>query len=382
MGTVPVFASATEAMQMVRAGLDYLAATDATAMAVEEQARSLRALEQVNSVATAARTFILGAYTAGQGYTADADYSPRAWLINKTGVTRGAAVAYTAWVRRSEAHPRVAEALAAGEISESAARTLCLWTDKLPEERREDADKILADAAVSGLGLADLAGLFAEIYVRYRAEEPDKDKDESFEDRALRLVTTLGGAGVLHGDLSPECAAAVQAVLDALSAPAGAEDTRTREQRCHDALLEAMRRLAAADMLPERAGQPVKLWVHIPLAELLAMDGSTTMVREWVERMRAAWALHRAEAAEGGGNIGAWLDGDAAKAVACDAAMARSSPARSTRRPWRSWSGCACSSTGSVMAPRTATAPTAPITPPVPRRPRTPAGRGRRSSRP
>ena len=75
-------------------------------------------------------------------------------------------------------------------------------------------------------------------------------------------------------------------------------------------------------MLPERAGQPVRLWVHIPLAELLAMEGSTTLVREWVERMRAAWAVHRAEAAEGGGNIGAWLTGDAAKAVACDAAMA------------------------------------------------------------
>ena len=29
-----------------------------------------------------------------------------------------------------------------------------------------------------------------------------------------------------------------------------------------------MRRLAAARMLPERAGQPVKAWVHIPLAEL------------------------------------------------------------------------------------------------------------------
>ena len=82
------------------------------------------------------------------------------------------------------------------------------------------------------------------------------------------------------------------------------------------------RRLAAAGMLPERAGQPVKVWVHIPLAELLAMDGSTTLVREWVEQMRAAWAVHRAEAAEGGADIGAWLNGDAAKAVACDAAMA------------------------------------------------------------
>ena len=36
-----------------------------------------------------------------------------------------------------------------------------------------------------------------------------------------------------------------------------------------------MRRLVAANLLPERAGQPVKVWVHIPLAELLAMEGST-----------------------------------------------------------------------------------------------------------
>jgi Domain of unknown function (DUF222) len=48
---------------------------------------------------------------------------------------------------------------------------------------------------------------------------------------------------VLTGDLTPECAAVVGAVLDALSAPAGAEDDRTREQRYHDALQEAMRQL-------------------------------------------------------------------------------------------------------------------------------------------
>src|SRR6201989_502255 len=51
-----------------------------------------------------------------------------------------------------------------------------------------------------------------------------------------------------------------------------------------------MRRLTAAGLLPERAGQPVKAWAHISLADLLRLDG-------------------------------AWLDGDAA-AIACDAAMA------------------------------------------------------------
>jgi Domain of unknown function (DUF222) len=166
------------------------------------------------------------------------------------------------------------------------------------------------------------AALAVTRFIQARAEAPDEDKEESFEDRALRLVTTLDGAGVLHGDLTPECAAAVQAVLDALAAPAGAEDDRTREQRCHDALLEATRRLAAAGMLPERAGQPVKVWVHVSLAELLAMEGSTALVQEWVASMRAAWAAHRAAAAEGGGGIGAWLDGEDARAVACDAAMA------------------------------------------------------------
>ena len=125
-------ASASEAMDMVRAGLGYLAAADATAMAAETQAECLRMLEQATAIGTAARTSMLAAFTAGQGYSADADYSPRAWLINRTRVTRGAAMAYTAWVRRAAAHPGVAAALAAGEMPESFARMICTWTDKLP----------------------------------------------------------------------------------------------------------------------------------------------------------------------------------------------------------------------------------------------------------
>jgi HNH endonuclease len=85
---------------------------------------------------------------------------------------------------------------------------------------------------------------------------------------------------------------------------------------------QRMRRLAASGLLPQRAGQPVKAWVHISLAELLAMEGSTALVQAWVSQLRAAWAGHRAAASAGGGEPGAWLDGQAAAAVACDAAMA------------------------------------------------------------
>src|SRR5256714_14784129 len=83
-----------------------------------------------------------------------------------------------------------------------------------------------------------------------------------------------------------------------------------------------MRRLTAAGLLPERAGQPVKAWVHITLADLLRLQGSSALQEQWTEQVRARWAARRAQASETGASDGAWLDGDAAQAIACDAAMA------------------------------------------------------------
>src|SRR5229473_252222 len=314
--------NAKEALGMLTSAMGYLSAADVTAMAAETQAQCLQVLEQVNSMGTAARASILGAFTAGQGYSADADYSPKAWLINRTGITKGAAVAHTAWARRAAAHPKIAQALAAGQMSESVARTICQWTGKLPEDCRDAADEILIAAATAGMDLRDLAELAGEIYQRSLPDPPDDDPDETFEDRSVRLETTFQGAGVLGGDLTPACAAVVGAVLDALSAPAGAEDTRSHQQRYHDALEEAMRRLVAAGLLPERAGQPVKVWAHVSLADLLVLDGSSALLEEWIGSARAAWAAHRAGASVGGGDGAAWLDGDAARAVACDASAA------------------------------------------------------------
>ena len=246
MSTAPAFASVTEAIDMARAALGYLAAADATALPAEAQAECLRGLERTDAIATAARASFLAAFTIGQGYSADADYSPRAWLMHKTGITRAAAASHTAWATRVGTHPRVVAALAAGELSESYGRAICRWTDKLPEKFREESDELLVAAALAGLGLADLAALFAEMYERARGDLPDEDPERCFADRGVRLVTTFQGAGVLTGDLTPECAAVVGAVLDALSAPAGAEDDRTRDQRYHDGLQEAMASQRAA----------------------------------------------------------------------------------------------------------------------------------------
>ncbi len=321
MSPVPKFPSAVDAMATVRAGLRFLAATDATQMPVQTQAECLQMLEQADAISTAARASILGAFAAGQGYSADADYSPRAWLINRTRITKGAAVAHTAWVRRAAAHPQIAQALADGDIlSESVARVICKWTDRLPENCRATADDILIAAARTGMDLRDLAGLAEEIYAR-RPDAPDDDSDDGFDDRSVRLETTFDGAGVLNGNLTPECAAVVAEVLDALSAPAGSEDTRTYAQRYHDALQEAMRRLVASGLLPERAGQPAKVWAHISLADLLMLDGSSALQQQWTAEVRAQWAAHRAAASVGGSDGAAWLEGDAARAFACDASV-------------------------------------------------------------
>jgi len=87
-------------------------------------------------------------------------------------------------------------------------------------------------------------------------------------------------------------------------------------------LYQRMRRLVAAGLLPKRAGQPAKVWAHISLADLLVLDGSSALQQQWTTEVRARWAAHRAAASVGGGDGAAWLDGDAARAFACDAPVA------------------------------------------------------------
>jgi hypothetical protein len=142
--------------------------------------------------------------------------------------------------------------------------------------------------------------------------------DDSFDDRSVRLDTTLGGAGVLYGDLAPDCAALVKTVLDALSAPVGTEDTRSKAQRWHDALAEAMRRLLTAGLLPGRAGPAIRALVHLAFAELRLIRGASKLEQAWVARAQQDWAGHRGAAAITGSDGGAWLNGDAARGAYCD----------------------------------------------------------------
>ncbi len=148
---VPVFSSETEALAMIKSAMSYLYAANAAQVPADTQAYVLKGLEQVHAIQTVTRASYLSAFTAGQGHVSDADYSPRTWLVHKTGITRGAAAGHVGWARRVAAHPELGKALAAGEISESCGRTIAGWSDRLPEDCRLAADAILLGAARSGM---------------------------------------------------------------------------------------------------------------------------------------------------------------------------------------------------------------------------------------
>ena len=271
-------ATAADAAVMARAGLAWLAAADAGSLTTAEQADALRALEQVASLHTAAQARVLAAFYAQDGCADDGHGSARTWLTWQTRITGGAASGAIGWMRRLSAHPAVADVLACAEISPSWARQICEWTELLAEEHRGDADVILLAAAAGGAGLQDLEGLAQQI--REQTARPDRD-DDGFDDRSLRLATTFRGAGKVHGELTAQCAAALSAVLEALGKRAGPEDLRSKDQRQHDALEEACRRLIAAGCLPERAGQPTQIVLHLTLGQLRGLAGASAAEAAW-----------------------------------------------------------------------------------------------------
>jgi Domain of unknown function (DUF222) len=307
-----------EALAMVHSGMGFLAEMGTANMPAGALAEFLHAMEHTDAVGAAARGKAMAAFDAQDGPVADGQRTMRAWMVNTVRVTRGQAAEHIAVQRLAETHEALLAGLANGALTRSIALQLANWTAAIPDEYRDQAEQILVAAARAGADLRALAAICAEIRARTAGPDPD-GPDDSRLDRGVYLDTTIDGAGVMRADLTPECTAMVQAVLDALSAPEGGGDLRTQPQRYHDALEEAMRRLLSSDLLPKRAGQPTKALVHISFADLCEMDTDSALQDKWIEDYRAQWAAQRAAASVSTGDGGAWLEGDAARAIARDA---------------------------------------------------------------
>jgi Domain of unknown function (DUF222) len=267
MCTVAEPASVSEALRMLHAGLalqraaaGFLAKADVADLPTETVAEGLRELECADAAGAAVRGRFLEVFDAQDGPVADGQRTARTWLVHVTRVTKGQAAEYRAVQALARDHPVLLAALAEGAVlTKSGALQVARWTRAIPEEFRTQAEEIVVAAALRGADLRGLAAICAEI--RYRTAPPDPDdQNDRHLDRSVSFATTFDGAGVMRGDLTPECAAMVQAALDARSAPEGGGDLRTRPQRYHDALVEKLHRD----------------WRHISFARLFRMQALRT----------------------------------------------------------------------------------------------------------
>ena len=296
--------SAGEALAAVEAGLGYLAAAEVGEWPAEALAGCLRALGRAESAHLAARSRVLSAFNGQGGFEADGQRTVRTWLRWQTQITNAASYGATGWMRRLAVHPRVLAALGAARVTSSFARLICDWSELLAPGRRDEADEILLAAAAGGATQADLGMLAREMLERSAPPDADggaADDDDGFAGRRVWLDVHFRGAGKLNGDLTAECAAALAAMLDSLGKKAGPEDTRTTSQRHHDALEEACRRLISGG-LPDTAGQPTQVQLHVTLDQLRDLPGAAAAERSWAAARAAAdgtpgWVHSRAAAA-------------------------------------------------------------------------------------
>ena len=304
--TVPVaggsFRSASDAARTASAALDHVNFCSSS-LDAEACGDLLIALGDIQAKLTAAHARVLRRFDAADAHDADGYGSSSAWLTAKTGMPRKAARAAVRQMRQLAERPLLDTALAAGDITDSLAFTIAGWTRKLPAAMRTETDRILLEAATAGACLDDLAAIAGCAIEKWRQQQPDADEPDP-GDRMVQLGTTFGGAAVIRGDLTPECAAAVRAVLEALGKKQGQEDDRTEGQRFHDGLQLACTLLLRARLVPDRAGADTQAVVHIPLSQLRQLPGAKDLEDTWL----------RARLGEDG-----YLAGQDAATAACDA---------------------------------------------------------------
>jgi hypothetical protein len=312
------FANESEALAAAMSAVRYLAEADAAQRPASVTADCLRTLEKIDAIEAVARGRLLWMFDADRGFEGEGYGGVRSFVRFGTRVTAGQARAHAGLIRFRGTHPGFEQALLEGTMSVSVAKRVGQLTARIDDEAdRAWADGLIVTAAAAGADEHDLMVIAAAAIEKLAPPDPDKP----FKDRDLRLDLTYDGAGVLRGELTPECAAMLRAVLARLGQRCGKEDTRAVGERNHDALQEAMRRLLGADLLPKVNGHAVQAQVHIWLGDLIGLDDGSVLQRQWTARYAALWAAKRVQAAEGLGDGGAWISGPAASGVTCDAAM-------------------------------------------------------------
>src|SRR6266511_3681981 len=238
--------------------------------------------------------------------------STQGWLRATTRMSPAAAGQRVRTARALHRGPLVATAaaLAAGEVSYQHAAVLADATHDLPPAKVAEAEGVLVDAArrLDPARLHRLAGHLRDVLDPQGSEERGRAR---LERRGLWLAATFDGMVAVNGLLDPDAGEAARAALAPLAGPTGPDDERSAAQRRADALGELARQALQAGHLPDCGGLRPQLAVTVEFASLLAQQG-------------------------GVGGVGGWggvLGGEAARRLACDAAVTRAVVHRHPNHP-------------------------------------------------
>ena len=226
--------------------------------------------------------------------------TPNGWVADTCALTPQAASERLRVGEQLEAMPKVAEALASGELGYQPAAVICNLRSRLREDLRPNIDEAWWIEQAKRFSVRNLSWL--EQHVRYMADPDSFDHqiEEDWEKRFL-YISESGGMFHISGVLDREGGAALEAAIDSLAKRLGEDDPRTPRQRRADALAEVARHAMDKGTLPKRHGARPHISVVTTLeglkgelgAAVSHLQNGTPISSKTVQRLACDGTLHR-----------------------------------------------------------------------------------------
>jgi len=229
-----------------------------------------------------------------------AGLSPASWVARTCGMSRTAAADRLCVGRQLENLPEVSRALAAGEIGYQSASVICHLREQLGE-RWDPANEAETVGYARRFSVEHFRLLCR--HARHAADPDgfDKDSEDDFERRWLKVSPMLDGMHAVDGVLDPVTGAAFRAALDSLAEWRGPEDGRNHGQRTADALAELLNHAMDGGVLPRRKGVRPHITITTTLegfkgelgAPAAELEAGVPVSRQTVQRLSCDGTLSR-----------------------------------------------------------------------------------------
>ena len=216
-------------------------------------------------------------FAASDEFDAQGFVSPVQWIRQECGMTGHAAVAAITVGEQERALPQSTQALRSGDLSFSHLALLASTAAAIKESPKAQFD----EASLLRKALAHTLSRFRRecTHARHAADAKRflEEQKQMSDWRRVELLPCEDGAVVLRGFLDPIGGATLRTALEPLARRLGADDTRTREHRWADALVE----------LAGHGGR-AQLQVTTSLETLRGLDGAPAGELEFCAPIAAA----------------------------------------------------------------------------------------------